>query len=601
MTGKVLNFLDIATPDNLGTQIAREFVQLNTFRQKKINDWEEIRKYIFATDTTMTSNASLPWKNKTTIPKLCQIRDNLFANYMASLLPKRKWLYWEADQKDSNSREKRDAIINYMSWSVSQDRFRSELAKLVLDYIDYGNCFGTVEWIDESQTQDGYKVGYIGPAIRRISPLDLVFNPTATSFTASPKIIRSLVSIGEVKEILERESTEDKESWKALYDYLIELRTTVRNNAGSELQVQDAYYQMDGFTSMRSYFESDYVEILTFYGDIFDWEKRELYKNRKIMVVDRHKIISNKENPSYFGFAPIFHCGWRVRQDNLWAMGPLDNLVGMQYRIDHVENLKADVFDLLTFPLLKIKGYVEDFKWAPMERIYTGDEGDVEIIAPPFQVLQANVEITNLMNTMEEMAGSPKEAMGFRTPGEKTAYEVQRLENAAARIFSNKTVQFEEFEERLLNAMLELSRRMLQGIQEISVFDDEFKIQTFMTLTPQDIVGVGRIKPVAARHFAEKSEIVQNITNFYSSGPGQDPEIRAHISSIQLAKLFEDVLALQDWQIIQPYVRLTEREEAQQIMNTAQEQTQNAAMAPVGVHPADHSFPDMAGPGQEVQ
>jgi hypothetical protein len=41
-------------------------------------------------------------------------------------------------------------------------------------------------------------------------------------------------------------------------------------------------------------------------------------------------------------------------------MGPLDNLVGMQYRIDHLENLKADVFDLIAFPPLKIKGYVED-------------------------------------------------------------------------------------------------------------------------------------------------------------------------------------------------------------------------------------------------
>ena len=35
---------------------------------------------------------------------------------------------------------------------------------------------------------------------------------------------------------------------------------------------------------------------------------------------------------------------------------------------------------------------------------------------------------------MEEMAGAPKEAMGFRSPGEKTAYEVQRMENAASQV-----------------------------------------------------------------------------------------------------------------------------------------------------------------------
>ena len=39
--------------------------------------------------------------------------------------------------------------------------------------------------------------------------------------------------------------------------------------------------------------------------------------------------------------------------------------------------MHADVFDLITFPPLKIKGYVEDFEWGPFARIYVGEEGDV--------------------------------------------------------------------------------------------------------------------------------------------------------------------------------------------------------------------------------
>jgi len=55
--------------------------------------------------------------------------------------------------------------------------------------------------------------------------------------------------------------------------------------------------------------------------------------------------------------------------------------------------------------------------------------------------------------------------MGFRSPGEKTKYEVQRLENASARIFQNKINQFEEqIVEPLLNAMLELARRNLADL-----------------------------------------------------------------------------------------------------------------------------------------
>ena len=110
------------------------------------------------------------------------------------------------------------------------------------------------------------------------------------------------------------------------------------------------------------------------------------------------------------------------------------------------------------------------------------------MVAPDVNALQANFEIQNLERLMEEMAGAPREAMGFRTPGEKTKYEVQSLENAAARVFQNKIKQFEEqVVEPALNAELELARRNLTGATVIKVFDDEFKTASFQSLTVEDI------------------------------------------------------------------------------------------------------------------
>ena len=76
--------------DSLGAGIADIFQAWNVLRDEKINDWKETQRYTFATDTTKTTNAKLPWSNKTTLPKLCQIRDNLVANYLSALFPKRK-------------------------------------------------------------------------------------------------------------------------------------------------------------------------------------------------------------------------------------------------------------------------------------------------------------------------------------------------------------------------------------------------------------------------------------------------------------------------------------------------------------------------------
>lgn len=600
MAGKVQNLKDIISIDDLGTHISKSWMEWNTLRQPWITEKVEIRKFLYATDTTTTTNQKLPWKNKTTIPKLTQISDNLEAQYMASIFPKRNSFIWEADDKDSNSVQKRDSIVAYMRYTTSHDRYEVEMQKCIQDFIHYGNAFGMVEWIDERQTlADGTtKVGYVGTVPRRISPMDIVFNPTAPSFREAPKIVRSVVSFGEIKGILESMSTdENRAEMEELYQYLKGVRVTMQNSASDYKEVDD-FFRVDGFTSFRAYMVSDFVEILTFYGDIYDWKNDKFYKNHQVMVVDRHKVLGKpKPNPSYFGYPPIFHVGWRPRQDNLWAMGPLDNLVGMQYRIDHIENLKADCFDLLIFPPLKIKGYVEDFEWAPMERIYLGDDGDVEMLAPPFQILQANQEIGYLTAMMEEMSGSPKEAMGFRTPGEKTAYEVQRMENAASRIFQNKIVRFEkQFVEPMLNAQLEMSRRNVEAAQTVSVFDDDFNFQTFLTLTPKDITGAGKIKPVAARHFAEKAELVQNLTNFANSKLGMDPAIQVHFSSIKTAQLFEDLLGIKDYEIVQPYVRLSEQADAQRLQQAHQEQVGVENQTPAGLTPDDHD-PDL-GQGQ---
>ena len=573
MTSKVLELSDVLQPDALATRITEKWCEWDTMRQLKKNDWEEIRRYVYATDTTSTTNSSLPWKNKTTVPKLCQIRDNLYANYMATLFPQRKWLVWEANEKDSNSTKKRDAITNYMSWAITQPSFKEEMEKIVLDYIDYGNCFSTVEWTDERvQTEDGRtQTGYIGPSIRRINPLDIVMNPTAENFRSSPKIIKSLVNLGELKGMLEKlTNDENREEYEELYKYLKDVRSHAQNFQGDWIQ-RDNLYRIDGFTSFRAYLQSDTVEILTFYGDLYDPEHDTFLKNHVITVVDRHKLIGKKPNPSYFGYPPIFHVPWRRKQDNLWGMGPLDNLVGMQYRMDHIENMKADIFDLTTYPVQKVKGFVEDYTWQPGEKIFVSEEGDVDLVQPDVNIMQADMQIQRLEQLMEEMAGAPREAMGFRTPGEKTKYEVQSLENAAARVFQNKIKQFEEQKvEPNLNAMIELARRNLTGSTVIKVFDDEFKTASFQALTVEDITGIGRIKPIAARHFAEQAQLVQNLTNL--TGSQLWPTIQPHFSGVRLAKIMEDVFNLEDYEVVIPYIALAEQADAQKQIQALQQQ-----------------------------
>jgi hypothetical protein len=580
MTSKVLELESILEPDRLATRITEKWQEWDSMRNNKKNDWEEIRRYVYATDTTQTTNSSLPWKNKTTVPKLCQIRDNLYSNYTATLFPQRKNVIWEANEKDAASVAKRDAITNYMLWTMEQPRFKHEMDKIILDYIDFGNCFATVEWMDERVEQkDGTQAGYVGPCVRRINPLDIVMNPTTEDFLSSPKIVRSILSKGEVKKMLESMSNDqNRVEFEALWEYMKELRRSAADSAADWTQ-RDNLYAMEGFTSFRDYLQGDYIEVLTFYGDIYDQDTDTFIENHVITVVDRHKLIGKKPNPSFFGYPPIFHVPWRKRQDNLWGMGPLDNLVGMQYRLDHIENMKADIFDLVTYPVQKVKGFVEDFTWQPGEKIYVSEEGDVELISPEVNVNQIDMQLQALELKMEEMAGAPREAMGFRTPGEKTKYEVQRLENASGRLFQNKIKQFDEqMVERLLNAKLELARRNMVSTTTIKVFDNEFNLASFQALTVEDITGIGRIKPVGARHFAEQAELIQNLTNL--TGSGLWPFVQPHFSSVKLAQIVAKTFNLDDWEVVSPFVNISEQADAQRQAQALHEQvTQEGATA----------------------
>src|SRR5882757_1669249 len=572
MTGKVLELQNVLSPDLLATRLTERYIEWDTLRNNWKVDKEEIRRYVYATDTSQTTNSNNPWKNRTTIPKLCQIRDNLYSNYTATLFPKRKWLVWEANERDSNDVAKRDSIVNYMAWAIEQPTFKHEIDKIILDYIDFGNCFATVEWNDyrvEQKTMT--QAGYIGPSIRRINPLDLVMNPTAEDFMSSPKFVRSIVSMGELRSMLDRMSNdENQQEYQELYDYLRDVRFRARTFDGDWSQ-RDRLYAMDGFSSFRAYLLSDYCEVLTYYGDWYDHYTDTFEKNRVITVVDRHKLIGNQPNPSFFGQPPIYHVPWRKRQDNLWGMGPLDNLVGMQYRLDHLENMGADIWDFSGYPVQKIKGFVEDYVWQPGEKIFTSEEGDVELLQPNISIMQSESKMSMLTETMEKMAGAPGEAMGFRSPGEKTKYEVQRLENASARIFQNKINQFEEqIVEPLLNAMLELARRNLVGTTVIKVFDDELKTASFQTLTVEDITGVGRIKPIAARHFAEQAELIQNLTALTGSGLWQT--VQPHFSGVKLAKILEHIFDLTNYEVVLPFIALAEQAEGQSQIQALTEQ-----------------------------
>ena len=569
---KVQEINGILQPDSMAGFVASKYVQWRGDCVKWLDESKTLRNYIFQTSTHDTQNVNLPWKNNTSVPKLAQLRDNLHANYYAALFPHDNWFKWEAATQDAADRETARIIEAYMKQKIRESGFKQAVSRALYDYIDYGNAISEVTFEQDVHVnaEGEGSVVYSGPRLHRISPYDIHFDLTAEDFKDAGKVTRRVVSMGSLIKAYE----DNPEGYEWVPGALAQARETRKTlNAYGESDIDKSEgFQIDGFGSLSEYYSGDMIELLEYEGDLYDRDKDKILSGHRVIVMDRRTVVHNEPYNSWLGKSNKEHVGWRPRPDNLMGMGPLDNLVGMQYRLDHLENLKADVFDQIAHPMVVLYGMVEDFEWEPGGRIYCDQDARVDILRPDATALNADFQMSQLMQNMEELAGAPRQAMGIRTPGEKTAFEVQALENAAGRIFQQKIQKFEEeFVEPLLNQMLEVARRNMAPAEQVKVLNDDFAVQEFLTITKDSLNQRGKLYPIGARHFAAQAQIVQNLLGFINSAAYQDPSVSAHISGKKIAELMEEQLGLEKYSLVEENIRIAEQQETQAMSAQAQE------------------------------
>lgn len=603
LTGDVFSNPGELGPNQLASQVAQSYIQWNSGRQIWLERVREVSQYIYATSTRETTNRVNPWSHSTHIPKLCQIHDNLGANYAMSLFSNREFFTFDPATEDEATKQKCKAIVAYLSTKHDYSGFMATMKELLEDWVRTGNCFGRVEYVRETIhdpfiNQD--VVVYEGPKINRISPFDIVFDHSASTFANAPKIVRQLITRGEFFRRIEEVAGEEDydpievERVKKFYSVLAGMSDVDINKY---IQIQ-----YDGFQGSSSFFRSGKVEVLEFMGDIYEPATGLLHKDQVITVVDRRFLIRKKVMSDYQGMGYIYHSAWRKRPDNLWGMGPLDNLTGMQYLIDHLENARADSFDQMLSPDRVHIGNVEIEQDGPVTNYFIDDAaGDVRNLSPDTTVLNADLQIKYKEAQMEAYAGAPQEAMGIRTPGEKTAFEVNQLQNAASRLFQNRMIQFEqEFLEPILNGELEVSVRNINTSDVAKVLDKDWGVTEFLTITTEDLTVKGKLKARGASHFAKRAQLVQELQNFNSILTA-DKELAVHFPAQKRAEAWATALGFDGPSInlYVPYGQIVENLEVAKKQHAAQSEMDTHQSADAAIQSTQPGGPP-AGPTNPI-
>ena len=563
-------------PEGLAGAISEKFVSWENSKDRWYRNAKETLENLYATSTHDIYNQIHEYDNSTHIPKLTQIRDMLVTYYLDAMFSLPDYVDWEAYDYESIDVNTRNTIKAVAKQMVEDSQFKPTIRELVEDYVDYGNAFATVTNVNETLDDT---IIYNGPKAIRINPLDIFFDPLATSFERSPKIIRTILTLGELQADAEL-LPDNAEEYKKALSKAIEKRSEIRNTIAT-IQPENIIDDMCNIAGMgywSTYYNSDTVELLTFYGDLYDIDANKLHRNTRIVVMDRSYVLLEEPIKNYGFNSNIFKAGWRDRKDNLWSMSPLDNIKGMQFMVDFLENKRADVFNYISNPTIVKKGDVE-----MPENVYPGCEigvdvdGDVSFIRPDATALQADLYVDRYLTLMEEMAGTPREAMGFRTPGEKTAFEVSQLNTASSRLFNEKVRKFElEMLEPLMTMMLRIYMNSPTRTTKVREKLDDGTV-LFTEVSLDQLTANGRLVAMGSNTYTEKARMAQTLMQLYNSGVVSDALVFNYFDPKIIAKILTYTTGLDNWKgILKDNARTHAELEARMVGEQAQQQLEEA-------------------------
>ena len=166
--------LTVEDVNDVAVRISELWTRYNSERRNALTLNEEARKFTYATDIDATSAADLPHKNRTHQPKLTQIADTLKSQYFEASLSMPDFFKFPPPRAVTNNIA--TGMEKWIRLKLEQRKFRETTGRqLINDYVDYGNCFVTVDYNIERDNRGNIR--YKGPVWKRVSPMNIVFNP----------------------------------------------------------------------------------------------------------------------------------------------------------------------------------------------------------------------------------------------------------------------------------------------------------------------------------------------------------------------------------------------------------------------------------------
>lgn len=567
--------------DDIARLIAQRWTDLYGQRETQRQRDKEVIEYLHASsikDTTNYKDHNLKG-HTTNIPMLYKHKEVLVAMYMDMWFPNSNYMKWEQDRSmDEEQVKKGRTTAAYIQKKLKYVPNAKAMRQLAEDFVTYGRIAALTDFerVMKPNNVGGMTAVYEGPIIHRLHPDSYVFDVTAADIRKTPKIIRHVYSMAEIVRMHEDGS---KIYTKEVVDKMFMRRS--RNNQGSGWEQANKYANMaiQGYGDYNAYLQSGHVEILAFLGDLYDNSTNKLLRDQHILVLDRDEVVYRADMNTVTGDNFFYHV-YEGFESTLGGIGPLHKVVGLQYAMNHVQNMKANALDLELQPPLKFQGGDATQPFGAGERFVLDIDEDVNPMNPGTQALQVNAEQGFIMSLYDQVTGVPSELSGIRTAGEKTAFEVDQILSGGQRIPTRKAAEAEQFFwEPLIRSMLEQAQDNMALSDYVKVINDSQGVETFVEVTKDSLVEASSIYPIGARGLAEEARSLREFHTI-TQNPIIAQLIQPHTSGKALVRKIEKSLNWEQSGVFRDYVQLAEQAELQDNATVASQKSQEHAVTP---------------------
>lgn len=559
LAGITVNTLD---RDIVAKAITDKYVSWQADRQTFLKEAQDIRDYLFSTTALNGPSSNQKHVHKNHVPQLAQIYESLNTQHWNILFANPK--FFDFIPERFADRDIAANIVELLLSKLERKNFRETTGRSLVSFFNMvGPAIARVT--TEIEYDEDGSIAYKGFVVKNVDYKNIVFDPTAEDFYCTAKVIRSVAHMSDIIQAAKKDENGiyNQEAIK----YLKEARSASPKGMSDYVkQLTKTGIMYDGFNTTEDYLNSGKVEILEYIGDLYNSATGEVQTRRIIKIVDRLHVLSNVANDAPAGFDGLHMAGWRPRPNNLWPQGPLHQLVGMQYHIDHLENSKADIWDLIKMPTEIHKGEVRKSADASQPRmqvfVESGADNGYAVVHPDVTILNTDTMLAFYMRKMEDYAGALPQQQGIRTPGEKTLGEVSILETNAQKMAGDKAKLLEAMIAKILQeAYLRMVGPGYDDIDTIELLDDITGQMKVKELSLKDLKIRGGFRAIGVSRWERKNEALRNLTQ---AAPFlQNPAVAPHVSGVKLAEYVEEILDLREVNIVEAFIGVKEAVQAQ--------------------------------------